>query len=183
MWNIWGKWRAAEGFKSASACTKKNNMSRLGLSAFLVMLVLNSSITNQFWTIIPAVCHMWCTSNLALLSGVKLCVSLEWFHVSTASPVWSLGTDVARSPPGVVQYTPPLPKADVQARLFGYFAQALWQEETMTEAFRTWEPPAELNKLCLQPQWQEISLRSPTEELIAHDRCILILQIKCLCFV
>lgn len=50
-----------------------------------VMLSLKSGITHQFWAI---VCHMWCRSDLALLSWVKLGVALEWVCMAAASLLW-----------------------------------------------------------------------------------------------
>lgn len=70
--------------------------------------------------------------------------------MSNASPVWRPGTKVVRRPPGAVQYMSPT--AEAWPRLFSYFAQALCQDEAVTEASGTWEPPAELSKLCLKPQ-------------------------------
>lgn len=113
------------------------------------MLLINSGITNLFGTIICSVCHMWCRSNLALVSGVKLHVSPEWLHVSVASSIWRLrGHIVVRSPPGALQYMSLT--GDGWAHLFGYFTPAPWQEETVTEAFGTQEPPCRIKQAMSQ---------------------------------
>lgn len=49
-----------------------------------------------------------------------------------------------------VQYMPPT--GDARARSFRYVSLALRQEETVTEAFGTWQSPAELNRLRLEPR-------------------------------
>lgn len=76
--------------------------------------------------------------------------SLGCVHMSAASPVWRQGANIVRSLPGSVQYMSPT--GDAQARLFRYVSLALRQEETVTEAFGTWQSPAELSRLRLKPK-------------------------------
>lgn len=66
----------------------------------------------------------------------------------------------------------PSPTRDAGAHLFRYVSLALRHGETVTEASGTWQSLAELNRLCLKAQWQEISLRSQKAALIASDMCI-----------
>lgn len=115
--------------------------------------------------------HMWCRSDLALLSWVKLCVSLECIHMSAASPEWWRGGQPCQKSSwcSTVLLSP---TRDAWAHLFRYVSLALRHEETVTEASGTRQSLAELNRLCLKAQWQEISLRSQKAALIASDMCI-----------